>query len=148
MHRDKPLWLHVGHIGAVCAVHADAKATADIADNGVARHWVAALGKTHEHAVHTRDTHALALTGGGFFAFLNRRCSRFGSGRCLWMQHGIQPIKHLARRGVGIAHGGHKVVHAVKIHFLSHNGQVPILSSSAHIQADLAAFFFEQVAAQ
>lgn len=136
--------LHIGHIGAVGPVHADAQPPADVADDGVAGHGVAALGKAHKHAVHAGDAHALGFAGGGLLAFLDRRRRGFGRGSRLWVEHGIEAVEHLTRRQVGVPHGSHQVVHAVKIHLLGHQGQLPFLGGLAHVNADLAAFLFQQ----
>ena len=86
-------------------MHGNAGTAADIADDRIARHRVAALGKTHQHAVHAGNGHAAGgkLCLGLFlhrlldFCFLTKiLCS-------LRMQHGIEPVQHLARRNMGIA---------------------------------------------
>ena len=148
VHGNKALRLHVGHIGAVRPMHADAEAPADIADDGIAGHRVAALGEAHQHPVHARYAHAFRFARGGVLAFLDSGRRWFRNKWFLRMQHGVKTVEHLARRGVRIPHRSHQIVHALKIHFLGHKRQLPGLGGLAHIKVDLAAFFLQQITAQ
>ena len=66
----------------------NAKAAADVADNGVTRHRAAALAKTHEHAVHTGYAHTLGFTAGNLFAFFDCGRLRRGGNR-IRVQYGV-----------------------------------------------------------